>query len=928
MNKDRISNSHNDGFRVIVNLKAKLSPFQIRKARYFFNVNLDIENKGYLKWDDVEFYILFHMTVAGQENDAALEQNLRNTTREIWELIQEAYPSDGSVKVTYGQFLDFWASLAQHIRISGEMPRCLREWIKAGFQLYDSKGSGTIKPSSFYALYNKMGISMVSPATAFRALTESNQKSMTLEYITNLAKRVIASSDANDYSAYLLPGFEVNQDSRKARNLEQQTQRSSKSLPRKDKHGQHKIDTNPTQGNHTGKENINRPNRTTERRLKRDRQSRRFTSMSNLSECKQETKNMPCFEGKGDVNVKSGSKVYTQSPTGSTSLQSPHFSVRGDRHRGPPPQVPNRTDASPFMASYTKHPDGMGNLPNVQQKQSKYQQHQSTHNDKTLICQILTDMNINPSECEILIDSDNVQQSTIPLSPCPTLSNAEVRPSPIASSNYSGYYSDNAARMASMPRNVNTFYTQHVVPPQYQMVHPRPPVNFHARMDHIARPHMAVHQGYAYTTATATLHHCPPAGSSSMVNAEQMGGFRDKRNIPINKQTSRPPYRHPHVFDNNVSMPIMMNSLPCEPFSYDHSVMQGERLANSLDHPSRLIRNTRAIPIDRATNPASVAPAHLSSSNQHNAIVKDVIQRIRPLIKEIVQEELRKANQKWVNARQERDSAAFSARRKEDMSQDSFIHNRAQLHHNHALRDWEGVKRQKDDQGVHHPRSQAGTKSESKDAHGMMRKQGINASRIQDISHSESLPSASFDDEFWRGESGQSPAVNKMIFDKLLRQKQSGKRTGDYKEKQRLGVDDEMKESEDDIAQKDDQSVEGLSPASDATSELSDSALNDEMIFIPGVGGFGTFLPVNIGPGFVQEAAYPNFFVSMNAAEEANVIDPKAQASSNEKRNGSHKEDQQGNIDAQKGKERQKDRVDTAGSKRNGVSTHTSFLDN
>ncbi|CAF0991786.1 unnamed protein product, partial [Didymodactylos carnosus] len=168
-----------------------------------------IKNNKYLTWEDVEFYLLFHLTTAQKEGVRGFEQNLSHQTREIWELIQDATPNEDKARniLTLDQFLDTWGALSRYIVETSKLPRVFEDWIKLGFDLYDLDGKGDIPPDSFQMLYNKMGLGQTYALIAYKFLTESGTKPLDFERVLSIIKALITSSDDEHFSHFLLPGF-------------------------------------------------------------------------------------------------------------------------------------------------------------------------------------------------------------------------------------------------------------------------------------------------------------------------------------------------------------------------------------------------------------------------------------------------------------------------------------------------------------------------------------------------------------------------------------------------------------------------------------------------------------------------------------------------------------------------------------------------
>ncbi|CAF4040420.1 unnamed protein product [Rotaria sordida] len=203
------------GFLITKDDSKSLTNFQLEKAKYFFNINLDIENKGYVTWEDVEFYLLFHITAAGKEGSDGgdLEARLSRATRAFWEHVHDQIPlADGKRNIlTLDQFLDAWASLIDYVVRTNQLPSIVQDLVKLGFELYstdDSHGQpATIQPNAFDQLFQKMNLGRPHAIIAYKFLTENDTKPLDVDKIESLVKAVITSSDEEHDSHFLLPGF-------------------------------------------------------------------------------------------------------------------------------------------------------------------------------------------------------------------------------------------------------------------------------------------------------------------------------------------------------------------------------------------------------------------------------------------------------------------------------------------------------------------------------------------------------------------------------------------------------------------------------------------------------------------------------------------------------------------------------------------------
>ncbi|CAF1323129.1 unnamed protein product [Adineta ricciae] len=192
-----------------------LTDFQLEKAKYFFNVNLDIENKEYVTWEDVEFYLLFHATAAGKEGSdgGVLEARLNRAAKAFWDHVhdQVPLPDNKHDTLTLDQFLDTWAGLIDYVVRTNQLPPIVQDLVKLGFELYATDNgngkSATIQPAAFDQLFQKMNIGRPYAIMAYKYLTENGTKPLDADKIDSIVKAVITSSDDEHDSHFLLPGF-------------------------------------------------------------------------------------------------------------------------------------------------------------------------------------------------------------------------------------------------------------------------------------------------------------------------------------------------------------------------------------------------------------------------------------------------------------------------------------------------------------------------------------------------------------------------------------------------------------------------------------------------------------------------------------------------------------------------------------------------
>ncbi|CAF1176267.1 unnamed protein product [Rotaria sp. Silwood1] len=246
-NKDHDIHDHSN-FTIGKGDSKHLTDFQRQKAKYFFHVNLDIENKEFVTWKDVEFYLLFHVTAARKEGSGGgdLEARLSRATRAFWEHIHDQIPLvDGKRDtLTLDQFLDTWASLVDYVVRTNQLPPIVHDLVKLGFELYstdDYNGvSSTIQPSAFDQLFQNMNLSRTHAIMAYQFLTENGTKPLDADKIESIVKAVITSSDVEHDSHFLLPGFFKVIASRKD-NVKEKTNQSSSPVPDKDQSEVHDV---------------------------------------------------------------------------------------------------------------------------------------------------------------------------------------------------------------------------------------------------------------------------------------------------------------------------------------------------------------------------------------------------------------------------------------------------------------------------------------------------------------------------------------------------------------------------------------------------------------------------------------------------------------------------------------------------------------
>ncbi|CAF3149028.1 unnamed protein product [Rotaria socialis] len=212
---DNRNQQGDDSFTIGKGDSKYLTDLQRQKAKYFFNVNLDIENKEFVTWEDVEFYLLFHVTAAGKEgsDDGDLEGRLSRATRAFWEHVHDQVPLPDGKRDTLAldQFLDAWASLTDYVVRRNQLPPVVQDLVKLGFELYSTDSNdgelATIEPSAFDQLFQKMNLGRSHAIIAYKFLTQNGTQLLDADKVESIVKGVITSSDEEHNSHFLLPGF-------------------------------------------------------------------------------------------------------------------------------------------------------------------------------------------------------------------------------------------------------------------------------------------------------------------------------------------------------------------------------------------------------------------------------------------------------------------------------------------------------------------------------------------------------------------------------------------------------------------------------------------------------------------------------------------------------------------------------------------------
>ncbi|CAF4098435.1 unnamed protein product, partial [Rotaria magnacalcarata] len=238
---DNRNQQGDDSFTIGKGDSKYLTDLQRQKAKYFFNVNLDIENKEFVTWEDVEFYLLFHVTAAGKEGSDGgdLEGRLSRATRAFWEHVHDQVPLPDEKRdtLTLDQFLDAWASLTDYVIRRNQLPPVVQDLVELGFELYSTDNNdgelATIEPSAFDQLFQKMNLGRSHAIIAYKFLTQNGTQLLDADKVESIVKGVITSSDEEHNSHFLLPGFFKTLGNNK-NNEKEKPNKSSSSVPDKE----------------------------------------------------------------------------------------------------------------------------------------------------------------------------------------------------------------------------------------------------------------------------------------------------------------------------------------------------------------------------------------------------------------------------------------------------------------------------------------------------------------------------------------------------------------------------------------------------------------------------------------------------------------------------------------------------------------------
>ncbi|KAI3380036.1 hypothetical protein SNEBB_002046 [Seison nebaliae] len=184
--------------------KKKLSEYQKEKAKYFFEENLDIDEKGYIKWNDIEFYIMFHITPLS-DGEVKLEK-ASAATKDLWTKLLSFDKSKKSEKISLSKFYTIWYSIVQHIKQYDALPSFLEKYIRQIFPLFTDEKE-TIPFDIFRTLYQNMELNPSYFRIAMAKLTENEEKPLSVDRIILLTKELIEHEDPTSDKHFFLPGF-------------------------------------------------------------------------------------------------------------------------------------------------------------------------------------------------------------------------------------------------------------------------------------------------------------------------------------------------------------------------------------------------------------------------------------------------------------------------------------------------------------------------------------------------------------------------------------------------------------------------------------------------------------------------------------------------------------------------------------------------
>lgn len=102
---------------------------------------------------------------------------MSRAARALWEHIHDQVPLADAKRdtLTLDQFLDTWASLADYVIQTNQLPPQVDDLVKLGFELYateDAAGKQSIDPIAFDRLFQKMNLGRPYAIMAYKLLTD------------------------------------------------------------------------------------------------------------------------------------------------------------------------------------------------------------------------------------------------------------------------------------------------------------------------------------------------------------------------------------------------------------------------------------------------------------------------------------------------------------------------------------------------------------------------------------------------------------------------------------------------------------------------------------------------------------------------------------------------------------------------------------
>ncbi|KAL7668370.1 hypothetical protein ACOME3_009072 [Neoechinorhynchus agilis] len=540
----------NEG-QVTVDARKSLSDFQTKKATYFFQTNLDIERKGYLEKEDVEFYLLFHLTTVGKEGDEQLAKDLSLCTEKVWDYIVGPYSATDSNKLTLEQFQDMWATLSNMLKSGDNLPHCIDEWLRAGYNLYkappESKREG-IPLDSFLSLYQRMGLSLNRGIQSFKALLQKYGQTLSFDVVMEIVKTILTTDDPSNPSGYFLPGFEV-------------------ALPKLGVYSEKTHDTDLKQ-NTTASSPLDE--------VSYDHPTLR-TEATEIKINESPTKNKASLINAGTETV--SDRLNLRPPPPSPPLHLRH-DIRQPQQMGDlryPTNIGkgNRIDPIPKVNTDTRKTHGC-QIPGVNNDDGKY------------IMNILKEMNIDPNDCEFIVDTQRSDQ--LPGS-------AFDANSPISRTNHC---------IANKGGNRGGLY-----------------------------PNVGPSTGFSPMAGYGSMHnvHTPNVRPSRNFG---MSGNTDSSRLRIHSDGRAPPrFNFQHGNIRQAQPPLQPFNVPLQRTRMPHNSLPKFCTAQQQQHPRMQARNIRP--------PESKNYNHMQQSTTANPLIDNVVRQITPMVMNIVREEMKRS---------------------------------------------------------------------------------------------------------------------------------------------------------------------------------------------------------------------------------------------------------------------------------------------